>query len=163
METDIDQNENAGSLHDRLMVLGSEAVTKTLEIIKAGEVTTQTQIENANLKTAHKLTKENCKIDFQNTGEEIYNFIRGLSPYPAAWCEFHDNGQVYNVRLYEAKFNKQHHDLEKGKITAGKKELAVALTDGLLEIISLQFPGKKIMTASELLNGMRFSANASAT
>ena len=90
-ETPISISENAGVLHDRLMDLGCVAVTETLALIEKGAVTTTIQEDSNDIKTAYKLNKDNCKIDWTKTGEEIHNQIRGLSPYPSAWCNFIDN------------------------------------------------------------------------
>ena len=159
-EIAIDEEENAGQLHDRLMVLGSETVLKTLQLIEAGNVNPKIQENNDEIKTAYKLDKENCKINWQQSAREIHNLIRGLSPYPVAWCYFKDNDQEWNVKIYESKIIVEEHSETVGKIIATKKELKIAVANGFIQILSLQFPGKKKMTASELLNGMSFSENA---
>lgn len=155
-EISISDNENAGQLHDRLMNLGSEAVVETLHLIENVNVNLTIQAENDEIKTAYKLNKENCKIDFTKKGKEIHNLIRGLSPYPASWCFIKDEKEEWNVKIYEAKFVEEIQSLNSGEIIYGKKELKIAVTDGFLEILSLQFPGKKRMTTSELLNGTTF-------
>ena len=157
---EISINETAGELHDRLMQLGSSTVIKTLALIEKGNVVTTIQKENQEIKTAYKLDKDNCKIDWSKTGTEIHNLIRGLSPYPTAWCIFKDDNQEWNVKIYEALFNKAEHSESIGKIISNKKELKVAVTGGFLNILCLQFPGKKKMTTQELLNGMTFSVIA---
>jgi methionyl-tRNA formyltransferase len=156
----ISENENAGTLHDRLMDLGSKTVVDTLSLIAKGNVVTTVQNESENIKTAYKLSRENCKIDWTKSGREIHNLIRGLSPYPAAWCFFNDDGQEWNVKIYDAEFAKEKHNHITGTLLATKKEIKAAVTDGFINILSLQFPGKKKMTASELLNGTSLSANA---
>lgn len=160
--TEIDPKENAGQLHDRLMQIGSHAVLDTLELISLGNVPTTMQPENAELKTAYKLNRENCKIDWQASGGTIYNLIRGLSPYPAAWCLFADADQEWNIKIYEAEFIPESHTYNIGSILTTKKSLSVAVKDGWLQILSLQLPGKKRMTVSELLNGVSFSEKAHA-
>ena len=159
-EIAIDEEENAGQLHDRLMVLGSETVLKTLQLIKAGNVNPKIQENNDEIKTAYKLDKENCKINWLQSAREIHNLIRGLSPYPVAWCYFKDNDQEWNVKIYESKIIDEEHSEPVGKIISTKKELKIAVANGFIQIFSLQFPGKKKMTASELLNGMSFSEKA---
>ncbi len=159
-EIAIDEEENVGQLHDRLMVLGSETVLKTLQLIESGNVNPKIQENNDEIKTAYKLDKDNCKIDWLQSGREIHNLIRGLSPYPVAWCYFKDNDQEWNVKIYESKIIDEEHAEPIGKIIATKKELKIAVANGFIQILSLQFPGKKKMTASELLNGMSFSENA---
>ncbi|KGO79396.1 methionyl-tRNA formyltransferase [Flavobacterium cauense R2A-7] len=159
-ETLIGENETAGELHDRLMVLGSGTVLKTLAQIEQGNVTTTIQPTNDDIKTAYKLNKDNCKIDFSKSGSEIHNLVRGLSPYPAAWCFIKDKDQEWNVKLYETSFEKEVHELETGRVLSTKKELKIAVKDGYLILHSLQFPGKKRMLTHELLNGITFTENA---
>lgn len=160
LETPISADEDAGELHDRLMQLGSSAVVETLQLIEKGNVNTTIQSDSAQIKTAYKLNKENCKIEWQKPTETIYNLIRGLSPYPAAWCFFEDKEQSWNVKIYDTKMIIEAHSFAIGQIIASKKQLKVATADGFIEVLSLQLPGKKKMTTPELLNGVSFSADA---
>jgi len=162
-ETAISSTENAGELHDRLMSIGCEVVIKTLELIERENVTTTIQTESVDIKTAYKLNKDNCKIDFSKSAEEIYNLIRGLSPYPSAWCFIKEENEEWNVKIYQAKLVSQTHDYEVGSIITTKKEMKIAVRDGFIEILSLQFPGKKAMKTTEILNGMTFSTEAKAS
>jgi methionyl-tRNA formyltransferase len=159
-EIAINPDENAGQLHDRLMYLGSAVVIKTVELIEKGNITTIVQTESAEIKTAYKLNKENCKIDWAKSASEINNLIQGLSPYPAAWCFFSDKSEEWNVKIYEAKVVVDEHSLATGTLICTRKEMKIAIENGYIQILSLQFPGKKKMTASELLNGMSFSEAA---
>jgi methionyl-tRNA formyltransferase len=159
-ELEINANENAGNLHNRLMRLGSETVIKTLQLIENESVKTTTQADIAELKTAYKLNKENCKIDWHKPGKEIHNHIRGLSPYPTAWTQLYDNSQEWNIKIYEVQFSKDIHNEKIGKIITTKKAMKIAVADGYIEIIDLQFPGKKKMSIAELLNGITFSEGA---
>ena len=159
-ETSIEPTENAGALHDRLMELGCKTVVETLEIIEKGTVQTTLQIETTGIKEAPKLNKENCKIDWNKPTQEIFNLIRGLSPYPTAWTTIQDNNQEWMVKIYEAELINEKHLLAPGSIHTTKKELTIAGIDGLLKITQIQFPGKKKMSAAELLNGMQFTASA---
>ena len=161
-ETPIGAQETAGQLHDRLMELGSETVVKTLDLIANGTVSTAIQQDYAGIKTAYKLNKDNCRIDWDQPIENIYNLIRGLSPYPAAWCFFEDKEQQWNVKIYEAEMIKESHQEPVGRIMATKKELKIAVNGGFIKMISLQYPGKNKMTALQLLNGISFSENAKA-
>lgn len=156
----IDKEETAGHLHDRLMALGSQSVVKTLKLIETRNVVTQIQKDSDDIKTAYKLNKENCKIDWSKTGAEIHNLIRGLSPYPSAWCYIKDGNEEWAVKIYEVQFLTEKHDLTIGKLIVSKKELKIAVANGYLKIDSIQFPGKKKMATSELLNGHSFSENA---
>lgn len=159
-ETAIEPSENAGQLHDRLMHLGCETVIDTLKAIESGNATTTIQSDSSDIKTAYKLNKENCKIDWSKSITEIYNLIRGLSPYPAAWCFFNDKGEDWNVKIYEAKTITEEHSHTIGSLICTKKEMKIAVNGGYIQIVSLQFPGKKKMTTSELLNGVTFSEEA---
>ncbi|PTT12445.1 methionyl-tRNA formyltransferase [Flavobacterium sp. HMWF030] len=159
-EIAIEPEENAGQLHDRLMLLGSETVIDTLKIIEKGNVTTTIQEDNAEIKTAYKLNKENCKIDWTKSGAEINNLIRGLSPYPASWCFLKDKDEELSIKIYEAKLISEAHSYEAGKLIFSKKEIKIAVQDGFLQLLSLQLPGKKRMQVTELLNGITFSDSA---
>ena len=118
------------------------------------------QENNEEIKTAYKLDKDNCKIDWLKSAKEIHNLIRGLSPYPSAWSHFKDNDQEWNVKIYESKIIIEEHLENIGKIIATKKELKIAVSNGFIQILSLQFPGKNKMTITEFLNGMSFSEKA---
>lgn len=159
-ETTIGANESAGELHDRLMQLGSEAVIETLHLIEEGKATTTLQTEHPEVKTAYKLNKDNCKIDWSQSGKTIFNLIRGLSPYPAAWTYIKDGENEWNVKIYAASFEEKEQTDAIGSVTTTKKEIFIATQDGVLKITSLQFPGKKRMQAHELLNGISFSEKA---
>ena len=159
-ETSIGENESAGELHDRLMQLGSDAVLETLELIKTEKVTTTLQDSILEEKTAYKLNKDNCKIDWTQPGITIFNLIRGLSPYPAAWSYITDGTAEWNVKFYEATFETSTHNKKAGTIFTTKKDFIIYTTDGFLKITWLQFPGKKKMQAHELLNGITFTENA---
>jgi methionyl-tRNA formyltransferase len=161
-ETNISETENAGQLHDRLMHLGSQTVIKTLDAIEKGNIETTIQNDSAEIMTAYKLNKENCKIDWTKSASEINNLIRGLSPYPAAWCFISDKNEEWNVKIYEAKIISEEHSFAVGHLICTKKEMKVAVENGFIQILSLQFPGKKKMSTPELLNGITFSSEAKA-
>ena len=161
-EVAISSEENAGVLHDILMNLGSEAVVETLNLIENGNVNPKSQVDTDDIKTAYKLNRDNCKIDWNKPGKEIHNLIRGLSPYPAAWTYIADKGQEWNVKIYEALFTAESHSEALGKIFTTKKQMKIATRDGYIEIVQLQFPGKKNLKTFELLNGITFSEDANA-
>jgi methionyl-tRNA formyltransferase len=161
-EIEIGENENAGQLHDRLMNLGSKTVIETLEMIEKGNIATIIQKEDSDNKTAYKLNKENCKIDWTKSASEINNLIRGLSPYPAAWCFFGDKNEEWNVKIYETKIISEDHSYDVGSLICTKKELKVAVKTGFMQVLNLQFPGKKRMATPDLLNGIAFTENAKA-
>ena len=159
-EIAIEPSESAGELHDRLMNLGSTTVIDTLKIIENGNVTTTIQEDNEEIKTAYKLNKENCKIDWTKSGDEINNLIRGLSPYPAAWCFLKDKNEELSIKIYEAKLVLESHSFEIGSLISGKKEIKIAIKNGYILLLSLQLPGKKRMQVAELLNGITFTEDA---
>jgi methionyl-tRNA formyltransferase len=159
-EITIEPTESAGELHDRLMNLGSTTVIDTLKIIENGNVTTTIQEDNEEIKTAYKLNKENCKIDWTKSGDEINNLIRGLSPYPAAWCFLKDKNEELSIKIYEAKLVLESHSFEIGSLISTKKEIKIAIKNGYILLLSLQLPGKKRMQVAELLNGITFTEDA---
>ncbi len=156
----IHPDENAGQLHDKLMFLGSTTVIDTLNLIESEQVSPKIQEDPYEIKTAYKLDKDNCKIDWNKSAVEIHNQIRGLSPYPVAWCYLNDNNEEWNVKIYESKIRLESHSEKIGTLLITKKEMKVAVSNGFIEILSIQFPGKKKMTTSELLNGTTFSEKA---
>ena len=160
-ETSILPEENAGALHDRLMNLGATAVVETLQAIQNDSVKTILQPAEET-KTAYKLNKDNCKIDWSKSGQEIHNHIRGLSPYPTAWCEFKDENESWTVKIYESLFEASNHQDSLGTIITTKKEMKIAVSDGYIHILQLQFPGKKQMSTASLLNGIKLSKSAKA-
>ncbi|MDN3707999.1 methionyl-tRNA formyltransferase [Myroides ceti] len=158
-EIAITPDETAGTLHDKLMHLGSEAVIETLHLIENNKVTTEIQPEQET-KTAYKLNKDNCKINWELDGSAIYNHIRGLHPYPAAWTYFNDGAHQWNVKIFDVIYTKEKHNHAPGSIITEKKKLKIATKDGFIEILSLQFPGKKRMATADLLNGISLSDKA---
>jgi methionyl-tRNA formyltransferase len=159
-KTAILPNENVGSLHDRLMTLGAQTVLETLHAIETNTYTTTNQNIEEEYKTAYKLNKDNCKIDWEKSGAEIINLINGLSPYPAAWTNISNHNQTISAKIYQASFLKENHDLKIGTIEVIDKNIKVAITNGfiILEIIHIQ--DKKKMAAKDLLNGYTFHEKA---
>jgi len=153
---EIGENEDVGSLHDRLMVLGAKLVTKTVDLILQDSVTTtpQPNLPTNELKSAPKIFKETCQIDFSKSVREIHNFVRGLSPYPTAWTEMNIHGETQSIKIYEVKPIEEIHQLAIGTYrTDGKTFLKIACSDGFIEILNLQMPGKKRMSIRDFLNG----------
>ncbi len=159
-EIDIDEDENAGSLHDKLMSIGSGLVLNTVALIEKGNVKTVPQVDSSHIKTAHKLNKDNCKINWNNSMDNIYNLIRGLSPYPAAWCTLINGEDELDIKIYAAEKEIMTHTLKTGTIISNKKELKVAVTNGYIIIQEIKLPGKRAMDVKSLLNGYAFHANA---
>ena len=155
-EVDIKPDENAGSLHDRLLETGKEAVTQTLHLIAKGNATATPQ-PHTELKEAPKLDRTNTRINWNANAKAVYDMIRGLSPYPSAWTVFKDGEQEWTVKIFESAIaaNK----IAAGKVMVRNRRMFVGTLDGSVEILQLQLPGKKRMTTPEVLNGMGFSDN----
>ena len=152
---DIGEDENVGSVHDRLMELGTSVVLQTVDRIIDCEnqgiaLPTTPQPELAELRPAPKIFKEDCEIRFaEKTAEEIHNFVRGLSPYPAAWANLTINGQAFeNVKIYKVEIT------ELRNYGIAKSDLIVPCKEGAVRILELQVPGKKRMDAKSFLNGI---------
>lgn len=159
-EIAIKPDDTAGSLHDKLMKLGSKTVLETVGMIENDTVKTQNQKTSGDLKTAYKLYNDNTKIDWNQPISAIHNKIRGLSPYPAAWSYLiNDNTEVV-VKILKSTLIPEPHSLETGDITTTKKEILVAVMGGYIKIEEIQLPGKKKMESSALLNGYTFEKEA---
>lgn len=161
----IADTDDVGIVHDRLMMLGGQLVTETVDAILSGHVTTIPQEEMAFgevLRPAPKIFKETCRIQWDSPAKRIYDFVRGLSPYPAAWSELHlPTGEILTVKVFETEKLPAVHSLTVGSIqTDGKKYLHVAVADGFIGIRSLQLPGKKRLAVDELLRGFHLTDEA---
>jgi methionyl-tRNA formyltransferase len=158
-EIEISESETVGTLHDKLMFLGANLVAETVECItnQLVKTTKQPDIEE---KSAPKLTPENTRIDWDETLENIYNKIRGLNPFPAAWTIINSNNQEISAKIYDVKKEKAHHSHEIGKIISNKKELKVAVQNGFIHILEIKISGKRQMDIKSLLNGVAFSEDA---
>lgn len=161
----IADTDDIGIVHDRLMMLGGQLVTETVDAILSGHVTTIPQEEMAFgeiLRPAPKIFKETCRIQWDSPAKRIYDFVRGLSPYPAAWSKLHlPTGEILTVKVFETEKLPAVHSLTVGSIqTDGKKYLHVAVADGFIGIRSLQLPGKKRLAVDELLRGFHLTDEA---
>ncbi|APY12679.1 methionyl-tRNA formyltransferase [Seonamhaeicola sp. S2-3] len=156
----IDPKENAGSLHDKLMTIGSQLVLKTVALIENGTVKTTPQVDTDAIKTAHKLNRDNCKINWNDTIDNIYNLIRGLSPYPAAWCTLINGDDQLDVKIYEVEKEIEPHTMEVGSIISTKNQLKVAVKNGYILVKEIKLPGKRTMHVGALLNGYSIEKNA---
>jgi len=160
-KTQIGPEERAGQLHDRLMELGAGLLVKTVRNIQEGNVPSIDQSElyepGTTLKTAPKLSREDGKIDWNMTTERIFDLIRGLSPYPAAWTEGRGPGdQKIYLRIYSCETEPGSHSEVPGTlITDSRTSLKFATSDGFILVTELQQAGKKSMKISEFLRGMR--------
>lgn len=159
-EIEITPTETAGSLHDKLMYVGSELVIKTVEQIALDNVTPIQQPEIEGIKPAHKIHKETCKIDWNDSLDAIYNKIRGLSPYPASWTPLRNNDDTIHIKVYKVAKHEEEHEYLTGKIIVSKKQVKVAVQNGYIEFLEIQLPGKRKMDVAALLNGYKFDSNA---
>ena len=157
----IADTDNVEVVHDKLMMLGGKLVLETVDAILNGTVKPISQEEMAvvgELRPAPKIFKETCRIDWNQPVKKIYDFIRGLSPYPAAWSELiaSEKAESVVVKIFESEKVYESHQLAAGTIvTDGKKFMKVAVPDGFVSILSLQLPGKKRLKTDELLRGYR--------
>lgn len=160
----IADTDNVEVVHDKLMMLGGRLIVETVDAILAGTVKPIPQEEMAvvgELRPAPKIFKETCRIDWNQPVKRIYDFIRGLSPYPAAWTELiNPSGDSVVVKIFESEKRIETHQLLPGTIvTDGKKSLKVAVTDGFIGILALQLPGKKRLRTEELLRGYKITGD----
>lgn len=159
-EINIEANENAGNLHDKLMHLGSDLVIKTVKAIVKGKVETTPQPEDTISRTAYKLNKDNCKIDWTSPIDTIFNKVRGLSPYPAAWCQLNNDEAILDIKIYTVEKEIMEHNHAVGNIISTKKEVKVAVKEGYIKILDIKLPGKRTMDVKSLLNGYSFKTDA---
>lgn len=150
----IGEDENAGVLHDRLMKVGAELIIETLNQLEAGTLIEQEQISTSESKHAPKLFTETCEIHWHKTVVEIYNLIRGLSPYPAAFTKL--DGK--KCKLFETTKIIKSHSYKPGTLfTDHKKYIRIASLDGFIEVLSLQQEGKKRMPVADFLRGNKIA------
>lgn len=158
-EVQISPTDSAGILHDKLMIIGSILVIDTIKSIKNNTLKLIPQPLSES-KPAPKLNKENCKIIWDESIEDIYNKIRGLSPFPGAWTVINNNDNIIEAKIYNSEIIKEDHSFEIGKIITSKKELKVAVNNGFIKINKLKLAGKRKMDTQSLLNGYTFFENA---
>ena len=156
----IADDENVGSVHDRLMMMGANLVTRTVDTIIDAEnqgvaLPTIPQNNDIELRQAPKIFKDTCAIDFSRPAQQVYNHIRGLSPYPAAWINqmpaTHPLAELLKgAKVYKAAVT---------QLSEQKGHIIIPCADGYVDILELQLPGKKRMDAPALLNGLKNSLN----
>ncbi len=159
---EISDTDDAGSVHDKLMRLGAEMVCETVDQVIENKTQAVPQEEliavGEELKPAPKIFKETCELKFDMNVTDAHNFIRGLSPYPAAWAEvqFPQLSDKINIKIFETRPEKQNHSFTPGKlIIEGKKSAKIALQNGFLHLNEIQAPGKKRMKIGDFLNGIK--------
>ncbi len=144
----ISSTDNVGTLYERLMQLGAKTVVQTVQLIAEEKVKPKQQEESEELKSAPKLFKETCQIDWNQPAEQVYNFIRGLSPYPAAWAILNSN----NFKIFETQLDNS--TLAVGKVDSDNKSyIKIGCSKGSILIKELQLQGKKRMKTEDFLRG----------
>jgi len=156
----ISADETAGELHDRMMQQGANLIIKTVKAIEEGTYTEQPQskfIEGKELKTAPKIFKEDGNICWENSIEKVYNQIRGLSPYPAAWTHIQmGNDSPTLLKVYRAKDEKSIHQMAcRSMVSDSKTYLKIAINGGFISLLEVQLAGKKRMPIADFLRGIQ--------
>lgn len=154
---EILDTDNAGSLHDKLMILGGELLIKTVNSIAntTAKSIDQKSIKIENTRQAPKLNKEFCKLDFNKSAKDLHNKVRALSPYPTAWFDLEDSKNT--IKVFETSYEIVEHNYQTGKIISdNKSQLKISAKDGFLIIHELQISGKKRMKTKDFLNGYKF-------
>ena len=159
----IEETDNVGMVHDKLMMLGGKLVVETVDAILAGTVKTIPQEELTTsgeaLRPAPKIFKDTCRIDWNRSLKAVYDFVRGLSPHPAAWTELEQpDGKRLVLKVYEAAKVPATHSLPAGSVhTDGKTYFQVAVEGGYLDLRTLQLAGKKRMGVADFLRGYKLT------
>lgn len=156
---DIGEDENVGSVHDRLMELGAELTVDTIDHIIAGDLKPipQSEMEGGDTPTpAPKIFKDTCRINWSRTAAEVHNLVRGLSPYPAGWTKLSaDGAQAADVKILSTRRTGLPACCPPGTVKTDQGQLLAATADSWLEILEIQPAGKRRMTAGEYLRGVR--------
>jgi len=154
-ELTILPDENAGSLHDRLMEMGAKLVVKTLDGLAENSITERPQPQVEHPKNAYKIFKENTKIDWAGNSKEVHQFILGMSPYPAAFTTLKIGEEEKGLKIFSGKFEVSNHDKPAGTLHISKNEFKIYTQDGIYYPLELQLEGKKRMNIKDFLNGFR--------
>ena len=147
--------ENTGELYEKLKKDGSKLLISTLKIINNDNFKSTRQTNSGKLLLAPKLNKINTRINWNDSGKDIFNFVRGLSPYPSAWSKEKRSGKIlklHSVKFKKSKTNKINHA---GTIQIDKNTIKIITKDGYLEVLELQIEGKKRMSNLEFINGYK--------
>lgn len=155
----LEKGETAGSLHDKLALLGGKVTIDTLEALQKG-IEAQPQLTDGTEKDAPKLTKENIRIDWNKSLDEIEAHVNGLSPYPVAWTELCENEKTARIKIYGVKVEMCSHDYPQQRIVVENKQMKIAHSQGFLHCESIQMPNKRQMEVKDLLNGYSFDPMA---
>jgi methionyl-tRNA formyltransferase len=154
-EIPVLEDENAGSLHDRLMEMGSKLVVKTLDGLAENSIIEKPQPEVEYPKNAFKIFKEDTRIDWTKTSKQVHQFILGMSPYPAAFTTLKIGEEEKGLKIFGGKFELSNHEKPVGSLEISKNEFKIYTLDGFYFPLELQLEGKKRMNIKDFLNGFR--------
>jgi len=159
----IREEDTAGDLYSRLMKDGADLTLKTVRAIESGTYTPEDQVlllkPNEKIKLAPKIFKEDCRINWKKSVEEVYDFIRGLSPYPTAWTELKKEAETLSLKIFSTLKEKNEHAEEIGSVgTDGKTFAKIAVKNGYIHLLEIQLAGKKRMSIEEFLRGFSFNS-----
>lgn len=152
-ELEIFPDENAGSLHDRLMVLGGKLVVDTINGLAENTLKEYPQPKSERPKNAFKIYKEDTKIDWNKTGKDLYNFVRGMSPYPGAFTNLKIENEIKTLKIFSGEIENSEKQEIPGKVEISKKNFKIATSDGYYLPKEVQLEGKKRMSIKDFLNG----------
>ena len=156
---DLEESETAGSLHDKLADLGGQLLEETLNALEEG-IEARAQQPKGSEYAAPKLNRDNTRIDWAKSLKEIDAFIRGLSPYPAAWTILEEDGDEKVMKLFAIATEFIAHNDNPLSILVDDKTLKIAHPQGYVRCLSIQLPNKRRLSAKDLLNGFQFKPNA---
>ncbi len=153
-EVPITDHMTAGELHDQLLEAGAELILKTVDGLTEKKISPIPQSKQSLFKEAPKIFKEDCQINWDDSIENIHNFIRGLSPYPGAWTEINLNEKTYTFKILQSEKIVQEHLYKTGTIIIENKTFCIAVTKGFIKILEGQIQGKKAQKTTDLINGI---------
>ena len=154
-EIEISVEENAGELHDRLMVMGAKLVVETLDGLAENSIQEKPQPEVEHPKNAFKIFKEDTRIDWTKNSETVHNFIRGMSPYPASFSTIKIGDDEKFLKIYKGTFENDSHSKDPGTLEIDKHQFKIFTKDGFYLPEEVQLEGKKRMSVKDFLNGFQ--------
>ncbi|RRO22173.1 methionyl-tRNA formyltransferase [Flavobacteriaceae bacterium 14752] len=154
------ETDNVEDVYNKMLPKGVELILETLEKISKNKIDLKPQSDSENLKIAPKLNKDNTKIDWSQSGQDIYNLVRGLSPFPLAWSTLDNINEKINCKISKVSFQKESHELDNGQIILKDKNWLVAVKDGYIKIEKIKLSGKRLLKTSDLLNGFTINDGA---
>ena len=152
---EITADENAGQLHDRLMDLGADLVVKTLDGLAEGTIQEQPQPRVEHPKNAFKIFKDDLKVNWNQDSKKIFDFIRGMSPYPCAFTTLKFGEETKGLKIFEGKYEIAEHQQKAGTLEISKNEFKIFTNNGIYYLSEVQLEGKKRMSVKDFLNGIR--------